>query len=158
MSDIVVTKKHAVGRVPDPNRGKVTQEQIEAILEVAISGGTLTDMADAACISVKQLYYCRQSDPLLRSQVAEAQQEGIHHTVDRLVNIQEEFDDPQVMRVVSDNIKWRASKLMPKVYGDRIDLNVTQTLDIKTALDEAKSRAIETEVIRRAIENKDDQE
>lgn len=36
--------------------------------------------------------------------------------------------------------QWLASKLYAKRYGDRIDLNVTQTLDIGSTLAEARAR------------------
>ena len=32
-------------------------------------------------------------------------------------------DDPAARRVQLDAIKWAASKLAPKVYGDKLDLN-----------------------------------
>lgn len=32
-------------------------------------------------------------------------------------------DDPGTLRVQLDAIKWAASKLAPKVYGDKLDLN-----------------------------------
>jgi len=38
--------------------------------------------------------------------------------------------------------QWLASKLHAKRYGDRIDLNVTQTIDIGTTLAEARARLL----------------
>lgn len=50
--------------------------------------------------------------------------------------------DPQMAKLRADNIKWLAGKLMPKMYGDRIDVNVSTTVDISGALAEARSRAL----------------
>jgi hypothetical protein len=44
-------------------------------------------------------------------------------------------------RLIIDTQRWMASKLIPKVYGDKLDINVTQTIDIGSALAEARSRS-----------------
>ena len=36
--------------------------------------------------------------------------------------------------------KWRASKHNSKVYGERVDLNVQQSISITNALSEARAR------------------
>ncbi len=38
--------------------------------------------------------------------------------------------------------QWRASKLAPKTYGDRLDIAVTQTISVGDALAEARARLI----------------
>jgi hypothetical protein len=45
-------------------------------------------------------------------------------------------------RVIAENNRWAASRRNSKKYGDRIDLNVTQTLDISGTLLEAKQRML----------------
>ena len=42
--------------------------------------------------------------------------------VDRIVEIADTEEDPQRARVRIDARKWRASKLAPKKYGDKLDL------------------------------------
>ena len=58
--------------------------------------------------------------------------------------IQEIADDSSIntnqARNMIDVRKWRASKFLPKVFGDRIDMNITQTVDLSTALIEARKR------------------
>ena len=49
----------------------------------------------------------------------------------------------QQKRVQVDARKWVASKLKPKVYGDRLDVSVTDTrISVLDALKEAKQRVI----------------
>jgi hypothetical protein len=59
--------------------------------------------------------------------------------------------DPQLInawvnrqRLRIDARKWTASKLRPKQWGDRVDVNVTQTqISITTALKDAEARLID---------------
>jgi len=50
--------------------------------------------------------------------------------------------DPQIARNRIDVRKWRASKHKASIYGDRIDLNVTQSISVTTALDDARARLL----------------
>lgn len=64
---------------------------------------------------------------------------------DRLLGDTEELlfsmSDQQRLANVLKHRHWMASKLIPKVYGDKLDVNVTQTIDIGSALAEARARA-----------------
>lgn len=42
---------------------------------------------------------------------------------------------------MSDNIKWKAGKYNPQVFGERLEVNATVTIDIGNALAEARNRA-----------------
>ena len=49
--------------------------------------------------------------------------------------------DSHAARVVLDSMRWRASKLAPKVYGDRLDVQVTDNrISIAGALQAAQTR------------------
>ena len=50
----------------------------------------------------------------------------------------------QHLRVKIDVLKWTASKLRPRVYGERIDVSVTNTqISITNALEMAEKRVID---------------
>ena len=52
--------------------------------------------------------------------------------------------DSHAARVVLDSMRWRASKLAPKVYGDRLDVQVSDTrISISGALAAAQARLID---------------
>lgn len=53
--------------------------------------------------------------------------------------------DSHAARVILDSMRWRASKLAPKVYGDRLDVSVTETkISITAALQAAQGRMSDT--------------
>jgi len=52
--------------------------------------------------------------------------------------------DSHAARVVLDSMRWRASKLAPKVYGDRLDVQVSDArISITGALQAAQSRLVD---------------
>jgi terminase small subunit-like protein len=67
--------------------------------------------------------------------------EGLEQLADSLLTVADEYDDVQRGRLKSENIRWILSKRKPLTYGDRLEVNLTQTVDIGAALLEAKSRA-----------------
>lgn len=60
--------------------------------------------------------------------------------VSELIEIADTEEDPQKARNRIDTRKWFAAKARPDKYGDRIDLNISQVVDIKDALTAAKLR------------------
>ena len=61
--------------------------------------------------------------------------------------------DSHAARVVLDSMRWRASKLAPKVYGDRLDVSVSDTrISISGALQAAQARLVDVvDVTHRAL-------
>ena len=52
--------------------------------------------------------------------------------------------DSHAARVVLDSMRWRASKLAPKVYGDRLDVQVSDArISISGALQAAQARLVD---------------
>ena len=62
--------------------------------------------------------------------------------LDRLDGLLFSEPDPQRLAIMQRHYHWKASKLISKVYGDKLDLNVNQVIDIGSALAEARNRAI----------------
>lgn len=61
---------------------------------------------------------------------------------DEALHIADNEDDAAKARNQIQVRQWLASKLYAKRYGDRIDLNVTQTLDVSSTLAEARARLL----------------
>jgi hypothetical protein len=61
--------------------------------------------------------------------------------------------DSHAARVVLDSMRWRASKLAPKVYGDRLDVQVSDSrISISGALAAAQARLVDVvDVTHRAL-------
>lgn len=61
---------------------------------------------------------------------------------EEIITISDTEPDPQKARNRIDARKWLASKMNPRRYGDRIDLNVSGNLDLTAALEAGKRRAL----------------
>ena len=66
-----------------------------------------------------------------RDQYARARAQQAELNAERLIEVAENAEETsagvQKARLLSDNIKWAASKLLPKKYGDRVDVKIDAT-------------------------------
>lgn len=62
--------------------------------------------------------------------------------VEEIMDIADNDFDYQRGRNRIEARKWYASKVKPSKYGDRLNLDVTQTLDIRGALQDARQRVL----------------
>lgn len=90
--------------------------------------------------NAKQYYRMRHEQPAFDLAVLRAREMAQDAWVDKLPEIAQNEPDVQRARLLSDNVKWAAARIKPRAYGDRIDVNVTQTIDIGSALSEARNR------------------
>lgn len=86
-----------------------------------------------------------RDDPALATRYARARTAQADTLFDRMEAVEEAVSagtmDSHAARVVLDSMRWRASKLAPKVYGDRLDVSVTDTrISISGALAAAQAR------------------
>ena len=84
--------------------------------------------------------YCR-TQAAIGEQIAE-----------EIIAISDEYGDPQRAKNRIDARKWYASKVKPKKFGDRIDVNITETVDIKLALTDARNRIRPVSDLKNAID------
>lgn len=116
-------------------------EAMEYIDKIA-NGCSLKNLFDR---NVKRLFYdCVNRDAELTAAYTRAQQAKAETLADEIIDIADTEPDPQRARVMVDARRWWASKIMPQKYGERMELNITQTLDIAGALQDAKNRIINT--------------
>lgn len=125
-----------------------THEQLEVAIEMASKGEPLKKIIEAICSTEIGFWLYRQHYPDFANSFEQARQEGLEHLADDLITIPDEEKDVQRARLKSDNYKWLLSKRKPSVYGDKVDIHVSQTIDISAALTEARARALpSTDVI-----------
>lgn len=123
-------------------RMPVTAEEEEAVLGVLLEGKTMKHAARELLMSYNVLAKHACNNASFRTRVANARAEGAHARVDALDDIAADKEmNPHRARLLSENIKWTAARLNPKAYGDRMDVNVNQTIDIGANLAEARGRA-----------------
>jgi hypothetical protein len=96
-----------------------------------------------------------RAHPEIKRMYEEAIEVRADYLAESLIDISEEpppegLDGPQLsawinqMKIRIDTRKWTAAKLRPKQWGERMDVNVTQTqISITTALKDAEARLID---------------
>ena len=116
-----------------------------AIDQLAL-GHTLTQACDMARISVASFEKHINADDNLRQLFEEAERRGHDALTSALLHIDNHTvygqSNPQMAKVMSDNIKWYLSKKDPKRFGDRVQVEHSVTLDraITDALNSARNR------------------
>jgi hypothetical protein len=119
-----------------------TKEQIDLAIEMAIGGETIGRIVDALCTTRKVFWTYRQHNPSFENTFAQARQEGLDYIAEGMRDHAKDVPDVQRARLMVDTDKWLLSKLKPALYGDKIDIHVSQTIDIRSALTEARKRAL----------------
>lgn len=112
------------------------------VVDSLASGKTMEDSAQAAGVHLSTVREWFVRDVQFHTACLRAREFAADLSVDNLERIAESEPDVNRARLRCDNIKWRASKHNPKVYGDRIDVNHSGNIDISAALNEASQRAL----------------
>ncbi len=107
-------------------RGVLTPELREALCGL-VSAGRSVPKAIAACgVSESVFWKWHAEDVEFRAAVQAARTLGVEKLADEIIEIAEEKTDPRHRQVRIDARKWLLSKLLPRRYGDKLDLNVGQ--------------------------------
>lgn len=117
-------------------------DQIERALDDALKGLSLTRIIENMGTYNKAFWRYRKENPEFERSFNQARQNGLEILADRLIDMHDEQPDVNKARLASDNYKWLLSKRKPLIYGERLDINLNQTVDIRGALGEAKQRAL----------------
>lgn len=120
----------------------LTAEQKKQALALAFDGKSQLKIAQAIGCHPQVLATTADSDLIFRDSFARALDRGLDGLADSLIDMcDDETIAAHVLRQKSDNIKWLLARRAAKRYGDRLDINVNQTVDIGGALIEARKRA-----------------
>lgn len=79
--------------------------------------------------------------PAFESALRRARAMIVEARVDRMAEVARTEPDVNRARLIIDTDKWLAAKLIPKVYGDKLDVTVEHRIDISDALAAARARA-----------------
>lgn len=115
------------------------REIIESIINEKLS---LDKCIRERGINPNEFFQCIYRVPSLQQDYYRAQQARAELLADEIIDIADTELDANRARVRVDARRWYASKMQPQKYGDRIELNVTETVDIRGALAEAKARTL----------------
>ena len=109
-----------------------TTEQAEAICERVSSGELFTHVLRDMDLAVSTLYQWLHANDEFAELYAKAREIQADVHADSIVGIADlaEAGDVQVARLRVDARKWVASKLRPRTWGDKVDLNVSGQLEV----------------------------
>lgn len=106
-----------------------SQEIADRICEEIIGGAALYKICERDGFpGERTVYQWLDRFPDFAQQYARARELQQDREADHMVVIADETKDPNKARLQIDARKWRASKLAPKKYGDKLDLNVGGSL------------------------------
>ena len=112
------------------------------VIELVLDGFPLREAIKRAGLTPNAFAYRLQKDKSAAIAYSRAVEIKADLMADEVVHLADGDGDPAKVRNQMAARQWLASKLYAKRYGDRIDLNVTQTLDIGSTLAEARSRLL----------------
>jgi len=101
-----------------------TDEMADRICDAIIEGGALYKICQQEGFpSERSVYQWLERNPEFSQKYTRARELQQDREADNIVVIADEAEDANLARLQIDARKWRASKLAPKKYGDRLDLN-----------------------------------
>lgn len=122
------------------NSPAATDCAVARIIENVLDGMTLRDAAKREGLSLPAFGARLQQDKAAATAYARAAEIRADVLADEALHIADTEADASKARNQIQVRQWLASKLYARRYGDRIDLNVTQTVDISATLREARAR------------------
>ena len=117
--------------------------EIEEFLE-KVRGGASMDGARRALRLNSSIIRNYRRMPAFEAELSIARDEGADVLGESLLTIfdgTQDRTDIERAKELSNNIKWWLSKRHHHKYGDRLDVNVNATIDIGSALADARARA-----------------
>jgi len=132
--------KNSVAEVLPALKTDITSDIEHDILRLAENGLTPKAISKNLGVDLDSILSHIKNTQLFAKAYAQARLEGLEALADSLTDIANDEPDVLRARVKSDNIKWLLSKRKAHVYGDKLEVNMNATLDIASALDEARNR------------------
>ena len=119
-----------------------TATLVESVIDDVLAGSTLKNALATRDMTAQAFARILQGDKSAAAAYARAAELRADLLADEIISIADSDSDPAKVRNQIQARQWLASKLNAKRYGDRIDLNVTQTVDIGATLAEARARLL----------------
>lgn len=118
------------------------RERVNAVIDDLYEGISLVDSFKRNKVACKSFYQWLDSIPDLAVAYARAEKALSELDADQIVNVAFTEENPNTARNKMEALKWRASKRNPKKYGDRIEHNLTGSIDLHAVLKEANERIL----------------
>lgn len=124
-----------------------------AYVEHIYSGCTLLEASAMIKKNPAAIAVVRREDVEFDKAIRDAQAFRVEVMIDKLEDISQYESEPAMAATVSRNIQWLASKRMRSIYGDKMDVNHTHTINIRDAMDAARARVMHDVTPNLLIEN-----
>lgn len=112
-----------------PHRVRIEEQRVE-ICERLAKGESLASICRLKGMpSQTTVFRWIGDDDVFRENYARARELQADSFVDEIVNIADTEIDPNRARVRIDARKWTAGKLRPKVYGDRVEVDLNAKIE-----------------------------
>jgi len=115
-------------------------EQQKQVCTLIATGKSIEKACELAGITEYRYTKWLADLPAFEQAVRRARAIIVDRRIDRIAEVARTEPDVNRAALIIKTDQWLASKLIPKVFGDRIDLNVNQVIDIGSALAEAHAR------------------
>lgn len=109
-------------------------------LVLAAEGKSLRQMAQDMGCEPDLIATYRRKSPLFEQQFACARLNGLELLADDLITADQDVTDVMKARLRSENLRWLLARRIPHQYGDRLNVDVSGTIDLRAALQDANSR------------------
>lgn len=119
---------------------ELSEDQKNRILEMLSEGKTCLQVREEIGLTANEFRKLRKQDPKLDAEIQDALEHGYDEMADQLLMVSDEYSDPARARLKSDNVKWVLSKRRSQIYGDKVSVDMKQTVDISAAISEARAR------------------
>lgn len=122
---------------------KITEQHKEQAFEMAINGDLYVKIAESLQFTNKVAFHrYLKKNPEFARELEEMRFASADYLEDKIKTLAQDYSDPHMARIALEALKNLLAWLNPRKYGNKIDLNVTQTIDIDVVLNEAKSRVL----------------
>lgn len=125
----------AKGKKATGRPSSYTQKLADTICERLLEGESLRNICKSEDMpAASTVFKWLNTIPDFAEQYARAKEEQAEILADEIVQIADEEADPAKARVRVDARKWVASKLKPKKYGDKLDIDQKTTHEVGDSL------------------------
>lgn len=119
-----------MGRPPFWTAEKKAEAQACICEQIAIGRSLVSICKDDGMPAYSLVMAWCQDDDDFRERYARARELQADYIADEIIDIADGAKDANIARLQIDARKWKAGKLRPKVYGDRLNLDADVNLSI----------------------------
>ncbi|HNA61474.1 MAG TPA: hypothetical protein PKW79_00150 [Rhabdochlamydiaceae bacterium] len=120
----------------------LNRAEVNEILELMEDNRSISNALKLAKVKASAFFKALREYPDLQLQFDDVQSALSEQLVDEMLQIADSEPDPNRARNRIHVRQWYASKMKPRKFGEKLDINMNQTVDLKGALAEARSRVV----------------